>query len=129
MVVLPLPAVPKTTVCPFAGRAITSSCFPFGAIERVDRKIKRKWEIRARICYGRAHTGLYVGYGDGGSGATEEMIELMHRFDKLSGFPNPQGTVHSLFDPTAIPPFADGSAEMCIRDRGRSNDCGVVFQK
>ncbi len=24
------------------------------------------------------------GYGDGGSGATEEMIELMHRFDKLS---------------------------------------------
>ncbi len=27
------------------------------------------------------------GYGDGGSGATEEMIELMHRFSKLSVMP------------------------------------------
>ncbi len=27
------------------------------------------------------------GYGDGGSGATEEMIELMHRFNKLSVMP------------------------------------------
>ena len=27
------------------------------------------------------------GYGDGGSGATEEMVELMHRFDKLSIMP------------------------------------------
>ncbi len=27
------------------------------------------------------------GYGDGGSGVTEEMIELMHRFDKLSVMP------------------------------------------
>ena len=27
------------------------------------------------------------GYGDGGSGCTEEMIELMHRFDKLSIMP------------------------------------------
>lgn len=27
------------------------------------------------------------GYGDGGSGATEEMLELMHRFDKLSIMP------------------------------------------
>ena len=27
------------------------------------------------------------GYGDGGSGATEEMIELMHRFNKLSAVP------------------------------------------
>ena len=26
-------------------------------------------------------------YGDGGSGVTEEMIELMHRFDKLSVMP------------------------------------------
>ena len=25
-----------------------------------------------------------------------------------AGFPDPQGTVHSLFDPTAIPSFADG---------------------
>ena len=27
------------------------------------------------------------GYGDGGSGVTEEMVELMHRFDKLSVMP------------------------------------------
>ena len=27
------------------------------------------------------------GYGDGGSGCTEEMIELMHRFEKLSIMP------------------------------------------
>lgn len=27
------------------------------------------------------------GYGDGGSGVTEEMIELMHRFDKISVMP------------------------------------------
>lgn len=27
------------------------------------------------------------GYGDGGSGVTEEMIELMHRFDKISSMP------------------------------------------
>ena len=27
------------------------------------------------------------GYGDGGSGATEEMVELMHRFNKLSVMP------------------------------------------
>ncbi len=27
------------------------------------------------------------GYGDGGSGVTEEMIELMHRFDKISAMP------------------------------------------
>lgn len=27
------------------------------------------------------------GYGDGGSGCTEEMIELMHRFDKISVMP------------------------------------------
>lgn len=30
------------------------------------------------------------GYGDGGSGCTEEMIELMHRFDKLSVMPKCQ---------------------------------------
>lgn len=32
------------------------------------------------------------GYGDGGSGATEEMIELMHRFDKLSVMPETEHT-------------------------------------
>ncbi len=28
------------------------------------------------------------GYGDGGSGVTEEMLELMHRFEKISSMPN-----------------------------------------
>ncbi len=32
------------------------------------------------------------GYGDGGSGATEEMIELMHRFNKLSVMPQTRHT-------------------------------------
>ncbi len=32
------------------------------------------------------------GYGDGGSGATEEMIELMHRFGKLSVMPETKHT-------------------------------------
>lgn len=32
------------------------------------------------------------GYGDGGSGATEEMIELMHRFNKLSIMPETRHT-------------------------------------
>ena len=32
------------------------------------------------------------GYGDGGSGATEEMVELMHRFDKLSVMPETEHT-------------------------------------
>lgn len=32
------------------------------------------------------------GYGDGGSGATEEMIELMHRFKKLSVMPRTRHT-------------------------------------
>ena len=32
------------------------------------------------------------GYGDGGSGATEEMIELMHRFGKLSVMPETRHT-------------------------------------
>ncbi len=37
------------------------------------------------------------GYGDGGSGATEEMIELMHRFDKLSVMPETEHTTGSEF--------------------------------
>ena len=32
------------------------------------------------------------GYGDGGSGCTEEMIELMHRFGKLSVMPETKHT-------------------------------------
>ncbi len=37
------------------------------------------------------------GYGDGGSGATEEMIELMHRFEKLSVMPETEHTTGSEF--------------------------------
>lgn len=36
---------------------------------------------------GGGQTLSMFGYGDGGSGATEEMLELMHRFDKLSIMP------------------------------------------
>lgn len=37
------------------------------------------------------------GYGDGGSGATEEMVELMHRFEKLSVMPETEHTTGSEF--------------------------------
>lgn len=37
------------------------------------------------------------GYGDGGSGATEEMVELMHRFDKLSVMPETEHTTGADF--------------------------------
>lgn len=37
------------------------------------------------------------GYGDGGSGATEEMVELMHRFDKLSVMPETEHTTGAEF--------------------------------
>lgn len=37
------------------------------------------------------------GYGDGGSGATEEMIELMHRFDKLSVMPETRHVTAKVF--------------------------------
>lgn len=53
------------------------------------------------------------GYGDGGSGATEEMIELMHRFDKLSVMPETKHmTAHeyleSNFNDTKKLPVWDG---------------------
>ncbi len=37
------------------------------------------------------------GYGDGGSGATEEMVELMHRLDKLSVMPETEHTTAKEF--------------------------------
>ncbi len=37
------------------------------------------------------------GYGDGGSGATEEMVELMHRFEKLSVMPETEHTTGAEF--------------------------------
>lgn len=50
-----------------------------------------------------SHTFQMFGYGDGGSGATEEMVELMHRFDKLSVMPETKMTggsdfLHDNFD-------------------------------
>lgn len=50
-----------------------------------------------------SHTLQMFGYGDGGSGATEEMVELMHRFDKLSVMPETKMTrgsdfLHDNFD-------------------------------
>lgn len=53
------------------------------------------------------------GYGDGGSGVTEEMIELMHRFDKLSVMPETEHTtahkfLHNNFNETKKLPVWDG---------------------
>ena len=49
-------------------------------------QIQENWEAYIdKDCGGQ--TMNMFGYGDGGSGCTEEMIELMHRFDKLSIMP------------------------------------------
>lgn len=49
-------------------------------------QVQANWEA-----YQEKNTGgqtlQMFGYGDGGSGATEEMVELMHRFPKLSVMP------------------------------------------
>ncbi len=49
-------------------------------------QIKENWEAYQDKEKGGATLSMF-GYGDGGSGATEEMIELMHRFDKISCMP------------------------------------------
>ena len=54
-------------------------------------QIKENWDAFQDKDTG-THTLQMFGYGDGGSGATEEMIELMRRFDKLSMMPQ---TVHT----------------------------------
>ncbi len=46
-------------------------------------QVQENWEAYQDKNIG-GQTLQMFGYGDGGSGATEEMIELMHRFDKLS---------------------------------------------
>ncbi len=52
-------------------------------------QIQENWEAYIdKDCGGQ--TMNMFGYGDGGSGCTEEMIELMHRFDKLSIMPKCQ---------------------------------------
>lgn len=49
-------------------------------------QIQENWETYIDKDSGGQTMNMF-GYGDGGSGCTEEMIELMHRFDKLSVMP------------------------------------------
>ncbi len=52
------------------------------------------------------------GYGDGGSGATEEMVELMHRFDKLSVMPKTEHINASEF----LKKNFDGNTKLAVWD-------------
>lgn len=52
-------------------------------------QIQENWEAYIDKDQGGQTMNMF-GYGDGGSGCTEEMIELMHRFDKLSIMPKCQ---------------------------------------
>lgn len=49
-------------------------------------QIQENWDAYQEKETGGATLSMY-GYGDGGSGATQEMLELMARFDKLSIMP------------------------------------------
>ncbi len=49
-------------------------------------QIQENWEAYIDKDQGGQTMNMF-GYGDGGSGCTEEMIEMMHRFDKLSVMP------------------------------------------
>ena len=49
-------------------------------------QIQENWEAYIDKDSGGQTLNMF-GYGDGGSGCTEEMIELMHRFNKLSVMP------------------------------------------
>ncbi len=49
-------------------------------------QIQENWEAYIDKDTGGQTLNMF-GYGDGGSGCTEEMIELMHRFEKLSVMP------------------------------------------
>lgn len=49
-------------------------------------QIQENWEAYLDKDTGGQTLNMF-GYGDGGSGCTEEMIELMHRFNKLSVMP------------------------------------------
>lgn len=46
-------------------------------------QVQENWDAYQDKEKGGATLSMF-GYGDGGSGATEEMIEVMHRFDKMS---------------------------------------------
>lgn len=52
-------------------------------------QIQENWEAYQEKETGGQTLSMF-GYGDGGSGATEEMLELMARFDKLSVMPKTQ---------------------------------------
>lgn len=49
-------------------------------------QIQENWEAYSDKDFGGQTMNMF-GYGDGGSGCTEEMIEMMNRFDKLSIMP------------------------------------------
>jgi alpha-mannosidase len=49
-------------------------------------QIQANWEAYIDKDTGGQTMNMF-GYGDGGSGCTEEMIELMHRFSKVSVLP------------------------------------------
>lgn len=49
-------------------------------------QIQENWDAYLDKEFGGQTMNMF-GYGDGGSGCTEDMIELMHRFDKLSIMP------------------------------------------
>ncbi|MBQ9516790.1 MAG: alpha-mannosidase [Eubacterium sp.] len=49
-------------------------------------QIQQNWDAYIDKDTGGQTMNMF-GYGDGGSGCTEEMIELMHRFDKVSVMP------------------------------------------
>ena len=54
-------------------------------------QIQENWEAYIDKDQGGQTLNMF-GYGDGGSGCTEEMIEMMHRFDKLSIMPKTEHT-------------------------------------
>lgn len=65
-------------------------------------QIKANWEAFQDKDTGSRSLQMF-GYGDGGSGCTEEMIELMHRFEKVSAMPRTKHTtgreyLHTNFD-------------------------------
>lgn len=65
-------------------------------------QIKENWDAYQDKDNGGATMQMF-GYGDGGSGCTEEMIELMHRFKKLSVMPETEHMtgkdyLHTVFD-------------------------------
>lgn len=59
-------------------------------------QIQENWEAYIDKDKGGQTLNMF-GYGDGGSGCTEEMIEMMHRFEKLSIMPKCEHTTGAEF--------------------------------